>query len=97
MDDKVRIKIQLGDTKHPLFVNKDEEPIYREAARMVNERITAYSTKYRGAGLPNEYKLAFAALDIAVKYIKQNQDSNAEVAGENLKELSSEIREFLSK
>ena len=96
MDDKVRINIQIGDTKHPLFVKRDEEPIYRDAARMVNERVQAYNTKFRASGLPKDYLMAFAAVDIAVRFVKQNHDSNAEVAEASLQELAAEIREYLS-
>lgn len=96
MDDKVRINIQIGDTKHPLFVKRDEEPIYRDAARMVNERVQAYATKFRASGLPKDYLMAFAAVDIAARFVKQNQDSNAEVAETSLQELAAEIREYLS-
>lgn len=95
MDDKVRINIQVGDTKHPLFVNRDEEPIYRDAARLVNQRLQAYATKFRASGLPKDYLIAFAAIDIAAKYIMQNRDSNAEEAGKGLEELASEIRQYL--
>ena len=95
MEDKVRIKIQVGDNKHPLFVERSEEPIFRDAARMVNERIQAYATKYRGAGLPNDYLMAFAALDVAVQFVRQDRNSNAEAAGEDLREIAAEIREFL--
>lgn len=96
MDDKVRINIQIGDTKHPLFVKRDEEPIYRDAARMVNERLKAYATKFRASGLPKDYLMAFAAVDIAARYVKQDRDSNAEVAEASLQELAAEIREYLS-
>lgn len=97
MEDKVRINIQVGDTKHPLFVPRNEEPIFRDAARMVNERIRAYATKYRGAGLPQDYLTAFAAVDIAAKYVRQDNDSNAEVAGGTLKEIANDLRTFLAK
>lgn len=96
MDDKVRINIQIGDTKHPLFVKRDEEPIYRDAARMVNKRLKAYATKFRASGLPKDYLMAFAAVDIAARYVKQDRDSNAEVAEASLQELAAEIREYLS-
>lgn len=95
MDDKVRINIQIGDTKHPLFVKRDEEPIYRNAARLVNERLMAYTKKFRASGLPKDYLIAFAAIDIAARFVNQDRDSNAENAEANLQELIAEIRDYL--
>lgn len=95
MDERIRINIQVGENKHPLFVSRDEEPIYRNAARLVNDRILAYATKYRGANLPSDYLLAFAAIDIAAKYVRQDKDSNAHEAEQRLQELAKEIREFM--
>lgn len=97
MDDKVRINIQVGENRHPLFVSRDEEPIFRDAARMVNERINAYATKYRGAGLPQEYMMAFAAIDIASQYVRLNHDNNAKDAGQRLQNLADEIRKYMQK
>lgn len=96
MDDKVRINIQIGDHKHPLFVERDEEPIFRDAARLVNERYLAYATKFRASDLPKDYLMAFAAIDVAVKYIRQDRNSNAETAAEDLRDIAAEIREYLS-
>ena len=96
MDDKVRINIQVGDKKHPLFVKRDEEPIYRDAARMVNERLAAYATKFRASGLPKDYLMAFAAVDIAARFVRQDRNSNAEAAEASLNELAAEIRDYLS-
>ena len=96
MDDKVRINIQIGEVKHPLFVKRDEEPIYRDAARLVSERLTAYATKFRGAGLPKDYLMAFAAVDIAARFVRQDRNSNAEAAEASLQNIADEIREYLS-
>lgn len=95
MDERIRINIQVGENKHPIFVPRNEEPIFREAARMINERIQAYATKYRGANLPKDYLMAFAAVDIASQYIKQDKDSNAQDAEKQLKDLAKEISEFM--
>ena len=95
MDESIRINIQVGDNKHPLFVKRDEEPIFRDAARMVNERILAYSKKYRGANLANDYLMAFAALDIASQFVRQDRDSNALDAEKKIRDLANEISGFL--
>lgn len=92
--DKVNINIQVGEFKHPLTVDPDEEPIYREAARLINERLTAYRTKFRDAKLPEEYLLSFAALDIATHYIRQRRSTNVAPVEEAIQALTAELEDF---
>jgi len=95
MDKKIRINIQVGDAKYPLWVDPKEEPIYREAARMVNRRMIAYSTKFRGSNLPPEVILAMSAVDLAVLCQKQDQMSNVPNAEAQLSQIINDLRTFL--
>lgn len=92
--DKVKINIQVGDYKHPLIVNADDEPIYREAARLINERLVAYRTKYRVANLSQEFMLSFVALDLASKYVKLQQTNSVAPLEDELRKLTSELEDF---
>lgn len=96
MDKKIRINIQVGESHYPMLVEPKEEPIFREAARMVNRRLIAYSTKFRGANLPPEKILAMAAVDLAVMCQRQDHDANAEVTEANLANIVADLQEFLS-
>lgn len=93
--DKVRINIDVAGHKHPLVVDADDEPIYREAGRLVNERLRAYATKYRGANLPSDFMMAFAAVDLAAQCVRLK--SRTELAEEEsaLLELTNDLKEFL--
>jgi len=95
MDKNIRINISVGEAKHPLWIDPKEEPIYREAARMVNRRISAYSTQYRGSKLPPETILAMSAIDLAVLYLKKDLTSNPEQIEEQLRQMSDDLRSFL--
>lgn len=95
-DDKVRIKIQLGDVKHPMVIDREEEPVARQAARLLTERYEVYATKFRAAQLPKDYLMAMAGLDMAMRYVRQNADSNAEAAGAELEAVIGELQAYLS-
>jgi len=95
--DKVKINIEIGGQKHPLEVDVDEEPIYREAGRIVNERLHAYATKYRGANLPPDFMMAFAAVDIASRYIRLRNESNLDSEEAALLEMTADLKAFLEK
>lgn len=97
MENKVRINIQVGDIKHPLRVAAADEPIYREASRLVNDTVARYATKFRGANLPREFMMSFAAIDIAAKYIRLGRESNmSDQDKAEIEALTQEISEFLA-
>lgn len=95
MSNKVKINIALGETKHPMIIDADDEPLYREAGRLVCSTLTHYKTEFRGAQLPPDYLMAFTAMDIAVRYLRQNTDSNAEAAAQHLEETLQDLNRFL--
>jgi len=93
--DKVRINIEIGGHKHPLDVNIDDEPVYREAGRLVNERMRAYATKYRGANLPSDFMMAFAAVDLAARYIRLRDGVSLDAEESALLEINEDLKKFL--
>lgn len=95
MDNKIRINIQVGESYYPLWVDMDEEPLFREAARMVNRRLVAYNTKFRGSNLSPEAFLAMAAVDLALKCQKQqHEESQAEVSPE-ITDMVNDLQQFI--
>ena len=98
MDKKIRINIPIGEARYPLWVNMDDEPIFREAARMVNRRLVAYKTKFRGnANLTPEDFLAMAAVDIAASQLQQKPVANdtGDVAAD-LEQIRADIEQYLN-
>lgn len=98
MDKKIRINIQIGEARYPLQVYMDDEPIIREAARMVNRRLVAYNTKYRGAAdLSPEAFLAMAAVDLAATCLRnQGHGTDAEDIEADLRQMNTDLEQFLN-
>lgn len=94
-DNKIRINIQLGEVKHPLNIERQDEPTYRAAARLVNERLQVYQERFRGSEFPQEFLMSFAALDIAVRYTRLHQSSDVEAAEADLSALVAEMQQYL--
>lgn len=95
MDKIIRINIQVGEAKYPLWIDPKQEPLYREAARMVNRRLTAYSTKYRGAKLTPEDFLAMSAVELAVLCQQRGQMLDAQNDATPMNQLIDSLRDFL--
>lgn len=96
MEDKIKISIQLGDVKHPLVIDRREEPVARKAARLLTKCYESYATKFRAIGLPKEYLMAMAGLDVAMRFVRQDTDSNAEAAGSELTDIIKELQTYLA-
>lgn len=96
-EDRQRINILVGEKYYPLNVIREDEPLYRKAAQSVNERLTKYKEKYRGnAALSLLDMMAFAAIDVAVEFMKQDTDSNAKVAESQLNAILDDMRAFMN-
>lgn len=96
MNKEIRINIPIGESKHPLWIDPKDEPLYREAGRMVNRRITAYSTQFRGSHLSPETILAMSAIDLAVLCLKKDLQSNPEQLEAQLTSINDQLRAFLN-
>lgn len=96
MSERLKINIKIADQKYPLQVKPEEEGVIRKAAAMINARLAQYAEKYRGAGLSQEHMLVFTAVDIAVRFLKQDADSNADAAGEEIEKMAAELRQYLN-
>ncbi|MCR5394303.1 MAG: cell division protein ZapA [Bacteroidales bacterium] len=92
--DKVNINIQVGEMKHPLVVDPDDEPVYREAARLINERLTAYQKKYRVSNLSSYHMLSFALLDIAAQYVRLHRETDIESVQNSVKAIADDLESF---
>lgn len=94
MDKKIRINIQVGESRYPIWVDMEEEPLFREAARMINRRLVAYNTKFRGANLPPEAMLAMAAVDLAICCQKNSQSISLGNIESELKGVVEDLQTF---
>lgn len=95
-EDRQKIRILVGEKYYPLNVIREDEPLYRKAAQSVNSRLAKYKDKYRGnAALSILDMMAFAAIDVAVEFMKQDADSNAQIAESEINAIIDEMRAFL--
>lgn len=96
MNERLKINIKIADSKYPMVVKPEEERIIRDAAALVDKILSQYSRKYSGAELSKEHMLIFTAVDIAVRFLKQDADSNAALAGEEIENITAELRQYLA-
>ena len=92
--DKVNINLKAGVLNHPLTVAPEDEPCYREAARLIDERYVAYSKRFSAARLNSEEIMSMVALDIAFKHVKLQHGIDIEPVEKTLQSLISDLEDF---
>ena len=94
LSDTLPIRITLGRQEYDIKVKRQDEEIFRKAAKMINEKLGKYEQKFIGQSY--EKYLSISLLDFAVHSIRLQQDKDVSYFMESIKELSDEIDDTLS-
>lgn len=89
------ITIRFGSWDLPMTVPRHEEHFYREAERLIKERYTFYTTKYKIQ--KTEMYLVMTLLDIAVRLQKNQERDDTTPLEEIIQPLINEIESLLEK
>lgn len=95
MSDKQNITLLLDAHRIGLSVEREQEPVYREAAKRVNEIYKKYARVY--PNLPVEKLWVYTALELAVNFQSDVRDKNLQPVLEKMQELTTKIDNTLNK
>ncbi len=93
MEDKLSIRVNVADRYYPLKIDRNDEEKIRRAAKMINEKVLQYKQRYTDKDTQDF--LAMAALQYVIKVIETETNYEASPVLEELKDLDSELDEFL--
>ena len=85
-DRELGISLIIDGISFPLTVKASEEPYYRQAARLTNEKLAIYKKNFSGEGGVRVF--AMAALDIALELVKQADNVGSADIMSKVNELS---------
>ncbi len=91
--DKQNITLVLDWHRIPLCVNRADEPIYREAADVLNATYLKYKAKFPKKS-PEEWWV-YAALTVACELKRDTRDKDMQPVMAKVEELNKELRLFL--
>lgn len=98
--EKQRINLLVDRTELGLVVAPDEEPLYRRARDLYNERVNAYRAKY-GSSVTDidadSTPRLMAALEIAIQLEISREERDPRPVEERLGELCSHTEAFLKR
>ncbi len=88
-EDYVGINLLVNGTSYPLEVKRSEEPYYRQAARLINDKLLKYKKTFEAES--DERLMAMVAIDIAYRRLKETDPSGMSRISKHLMELTKEI------
>ncbi|WP_321518530.1 cell division protein ZapA [uncultured Bacteroides sp.] len=103
MNDKIKINLQMADESFTMTINRDEEELYRKAAKQVNDRMNVYRSKYKPSGVPGAKVygqkdfLAMVAFDFACNNLKLEEKNDTSPFTNKIEELTQDLEEHFSK
>ncbi len=93
-DRELGINLVIDGISFPLTIKASEEPYYRQAARLTNEKLIIYKQLFSGEGGVRVH--AMAALDIALELVKQADNVGSAETLRKVSELSRLVDAALS-
>lgn len=87
------IQLLIGKQIHPITVLREQEEVFRKAARLINEKLSRYEQAYPNQG--SEKYMSVALLDFAVRALQLENDKNAAPYAEAISKLTEEVNEAL--
>lgn len=92
--DNLSITLKLGTRVLPMTIRRSDEIFYREAEKLINNRFNYYASRYPNQG--NELYLTMMALDVAVRLMRMEQESNPQPMVDALGSLLAEVEASLA-
>jgi len=93
MDKKLSIKVNIADRYYPLKIDRNEEEKIRKAAKIINDTIFQYKSKYGDKDVQDF--LSMVALQYATKAIDfENTNDNTQII-QDIKDLTHELDEYI--
>ena len=94
MDDKLSIRINIGDKYYPLRIERSEEEIIRKAAKTINDKLLQYRSKYSERDMVD--LLAMTALQYTKKNIEHEGNDDLAVFNEELKQINTDLEDYIN-
>jgi hypothetical protein len=77
-------------------VPREEEPLYRKDAELINELLNVYYSNFKGSKSDKEI-IYFAMIDLGLRLQKANQKNDTKPYEDILSKLTSEIEDELKR
>ncbi len=95
MNSKLSINLTIADRKYSLSIDREEEEVFRAAAKKINERVLQYKEKRYKDRDTQDY-LAFASLQYVMQLIKTEQRTDIVPILKELNNIDKMLGDFIN-
>lgn len=95
MDDKLKIHLSVNDNNITLSIPREDEAIYREAAKCINDKLNTYRSRL--SNLKKEEYINLVMLDVAVNFVKEKQRNDTQPYRDLVGRLTDELESYFNK
>lgn len=89
----MKINVLIDSVRYPIIIKRTDEYQYREAARLLNERLNVYRESYQDIGVIKQW--AMTAYEFAFKAVTYKAKNDTKPYRDKLEELEKDLDEYL--
>lgn len=93
---KRRIILHVYNQELPITIFADEEELYRNAAKLVSDKVNYYANIAKRSSINDQMMLYMVLVDIAMMYEREHEKKDTNALGDVLGKLTAEITEALN-
>ena len=93
MDDTLRIHLLIDNVRYPLTIRREDEQLYRDAAKQIDNKLNKYRSKFPDFEASSYW--AMTALEIAFENMLLKDRNDTAPYQESMKDLLKEIEDHL--
>lgn len=94
MEEKLSIRVNIADRYYPLKIESEDEEKIRKAAKLINDKVFQYKTKYADKDIQDF--LAMAALQFVIRLIEMEDKQESTSLILKLQKLNDELDELVN-
>lgn len=91
--EKFVIQLMIGNQIYPISIRREQEELFRKAAKQINEKLNRYQQAYPHQGY--EKYMSVALLDFAVNVLQLEKINATEGYRKSIEQLTTEIEQAL--
>ena len=89
MEDKMKIHLLIDKERYPLTIRREEEQLYRDAAKQIDNKLNKYRRAYPEFSTVKHW--AMAALELAFENMSMKDRNDTQPYVDKLKQLEEDI------
>ena len=93
-EDKLSVNVNIGNKNYPMRINRDDEEIIRQAAKIINDKFNQYQNKYAERDAFD--LLAMTSLQYVKQLLECEKKNDLTTFNESLKLINDEISQLLN-